>query len=76
MMYVQPECLSSTAVWIVDLSQEQSQNRNSGGMAFVVSAAGVHETTPSISKIRANKCLREFMASKRNGQFLKSVTSC
>jgi hypothetical protein len=62
MMYVQPACLISTAVWIVDLSHEKSPDRNSGGKEYVMSAAGVHETAPSIRTARANKCLNEFMA--------------
>jgi hypothetical protein len=66
MMYVQPACLSSTAVWIVELSQEKYPDRNSAGMEFVEPAAGVHETAPSISASRANRCLNEFMALKWN----------
>jgi hypothetical protein len=66
MMYVQPACLSSTAVWIVELPQEKSPDRNSAGMEFVEPDAGVHETAPSISARRANKCLKEFMAFKWN----------
>lgn len=70
-MYVQPVCLSSIAVWIVDLSHAKSPDRNSGGIEFVVSAAGVHETAPSISTTRVNKYLMEFTAFKRKW----SVTS-
>jgi hypothetical protein len=31
-----------------------------------VSAAGVHETAPSVSASKANRCLNEFMALKWN----------
>jgi hypothetical protein len=64
MVYVQPARLSSTAVWIVDLAQENSPNRNSGGTEFDLSSAGAHEATPIISTTKANKCLREFMSFK------------
>lgn len=66
MMYVQPACLSSTAVWIVELPHEKFPDRNSAGMELVEPSAGVHETTPSISASRANRCLNEFMAFKWN----------
>jgi len=65
-MYVQPACLSSIAVWIVDLPHAKSPDRNSEGIEFVVSAAGVHETAPSISASKANRYLNEFMAFKWN----------
>jgi hypothetical protein len=65
MMYVQPACLSSTAVWSVSLLRKKSPDRSSGGIEFVVSAAGMHETAPSINASRANKCLSEFMVFKR-----------
>jgi hypothetical protein len=62
MMYVQPACFSSIALWIVDLSQEKAPDRNCGGVEFVALAADVYETVPSISTIRANKCLMECIA--------------
>jgi hypothetical protein len=64
MMYVQPACLSSTAVWIVELPQEKFSDRKSAGMEFVELSAGVHETAPSISASREIKCLKEFIALK------------
>jgi len=62
MMYVQPACLRSSAVWIVELPQEKSPDRNSAGIEFVEPDAGVQETATSINAARANKCLNEFMA--------------
>jgi hypothetical protein len=64
MLYVQPACLSSTAVWIVELPHEKFPDRNSAGIEFVEPSAGVHETAPSISASRANRFLKEFIAFK------------
>jgi hypothetical protein len=57
MIYAQPVCLSSTAVWIVASSQEKFPDRNSAGIEFVDPTAGVQETVTSIKPTRANKRL-------------------